>query len=112
MRQFVMVIATMVGLIFASPLESIAEARIPRYRQIRHWIRVFGLAFMINDVGIGLFHLFFGDPRLFYGWGLLEGVTIVKLLRFAILAASIYIVFRLLATRGEGLSLRQRLAAP
>jgi len=112
MRLIVMVIATMVGLIFASPLESAAEVRIPRYRQIRHWIRVFGLAFMINDAGIGLFHLFFGDPRLFYGWGLLEGVTIVKLLRFAALAACIHTVFRLLATRGEGLSLRERLGAP
>jgi hypothetical protein len=111
-RWVVMALVMLVALFCALPLESRVARRMRRYRQVRHWIRVAGLALMINEIGLSIVCAWLNIYQYGRPWGLWAGVTESKLLRVAILAVCVHAVFRLIDTRGRVLPLIQRLGAP
>ncbi len=111
-RWVVMGLVMLVGLFCALPLENKMARRSERYRLARHWIRVLGLALMINEIGLSIVCSWLNIYQDGSPWGLWAGVTTAKLIRIAIIAVGVHVVFRLIDTRGRGLSFVQRLGPP
>ena len=91
----------------ALKLERRAE-EFARYRQIRHWTRVVGLAFGINEAMLPLLALFLAGREAAYGWGLTGGFALVPLLRFIALMVVLHVGFRWLQTGRAIMPLKQR----
>ncbi len=111
-RLTIMILASMVALFCLLPLEGWVSRRVPVYAPLRHWIRVIGLALMINEIGVDYYYSVIGQPWNAGGHGLLAGVTTDKLLRIAIFAGCVHVFFRLIDTRGRELNLLRRLGPP
>ncbi|NMN04856.1 MULTISPECIES: hypothetical protein [unclassified Novosphingobium] len=111
-RLTVMILASMVALFCLLPVEGWVSRRFARYVQLRHWIRVFGLALMLNEIGVDYYFSLIGQPWNAGGHGLLAGVTADKLQRIAVFAVGIHVIFRLIDTRGTNSNLLQRLGLP
>lgn len=109
-RLTVMILASMVALFCLLPLEGWVSRKFSRYVQLRHWIRVIGLALMLNEVWIAYFYS--GGALDSGHWSLLAGVTADKLERIAIFALCVHVFFRLIDTRGTKLGLLRRLGMP
>lgn len=102
----------MVAIYLALPIENRVARASGSYRYARHWIRVVGLALMINEIGIPWFCQAFGIYQDAPPWGLLYGVTADKLIRIAIIAVIVHVLFRLIDTRGRGLRFYERIGPP
>lgn len=111
-RLTIMILTSMVALFCLLPLENWVARRSGLYVQLRHWIRVFGLALMINEIGVDYYFSLIGQPWNAGGHGLLAGVTADKLQRIALFAVCIHVIFRLIDTRGMKLGLLQRIGLP
>lgn len=111
-RLTVMILTSMVALFCLLPLEGWDSRRFALYMLLRHWIRVIGLALMLNEIGVDYYFYAIGQSWNAGGHGLLAGVTAGKLERIAIFALCVHIFFRLTDTRGTKLGLLQRLGLP
>jgi hypothetical protein len=111
-RLTVMILTSMVALFCLLPFEGWVNRRFALYAPLRHWIRVFGLALMLNEVAVDYYFNVIGQPWNALGHGLYYGVTADKLERIAIFALCVHVLFRLIDTRGMKLGLFQRLGLP
>jgi hypothetical protein len=111
-RLTVMILTSMVALFCLLPLEGWVSRRFTLYVRLRHWIRVLGLALMLNEVGVDYYFHAIGQSWNAGGHGLLAGVTADKLQRVTIFALCVHVFFRLIDTRGTKLGLLQRLGPP
>ncbi len=78
-------------------------ARNPRYRTIRHWVRVVGLGFALNEVILPTLAMWVkgGDSRDYVAWGFLAGgFTLGKLMWLIASMALVHVFFRWWETRG------------
>lgn len=111
-RWVVMGLVMMVGLFCALPLEGWVVRRLPRYRPVRHWIRVAGLTLMITEIGPGLAWDLVGSYDQPPSWALSAGISADKLVIFALIALGVHVVFRLIDTRGRGRPFLGRMGLP
>ncbi|MFG1211038.1 hypothetical protein V5F72_01290 [Xanthobacter flavus] len=86
-------------------------ARNPRYRTIRHWVRVVGLGLALNEVILPTLAMWVtgGDSREYVRWGLLAGgFSLGKLVCLVASMALVHVFFRWWKTRGLVMSIGQR----
>ncbi|MBS7532910.1 hypothetical protein KHC28_04475 [Ancylobacter sonchi] len=94
-------------LMLAMKLERQAEGHF-RYRQFRHWARVVGLAFGINEAILPLISLYIGGRQAAYGWGMTGDFHMMALLRFIALMVAIHVFLRWKRTGRTAMSPAQR----